>query len=1338
MGPKKPPPKTAPTGSRPPEANGLFAESELPLWCEAPDIAQEDWSNGHGDFLQQPPPEAEHAFVDPAQDPEPFAISTLARHNKGWKRPSAIFSPFKPVVVKMTQTVCPYDGDLETVPPTRDDDAAVTHTSSSSADDGTPLASSPGSVQGVPMIPRSREDAIAEYRMVRKLKGAHPIPGADSLKRRGGSTRRGEARENKKNLPTPCHMQAFNSCLAAVHGMQQLIPKEQYLWELIYPQTGGANGQPKVPVYNPFGKYVVKLFVKGAWRRVVVDDRLPTDIFGHSLFTVTESKEIWPALLAKGLLRVLGPNAQDRFFTDPEWIMHALHPGYIPQVFNTKKHTATILSHLTAAFQNPAESEKIVLFALPSTPAPEGDNEEWDEQAALKGMFEETGLFPNQVYLVKAIKSLNTPPTTMVNVMSPFIQWKGEGSYSDTALWTEEFEKKLDASREQPRPATQQFDNCWRDAWMPWVSFAEMFPKTVLLRSSASTKAFSSKIIKYAPTEAEVAAAAAKAEDSGENPFCTIVKWIFVKNDQNTQIFGTYSTLEGPPQPPGDAAPPPPPPLPKGAEFTCSLESFSWNRSTPFQYIMRHAMGASSIDTFNLSLPQTEGAAYRLTCENFPKSSQLCVTSSKELTFLDSQEELLSTHLNLTTFCDYGEVEEHVEKRAKIWFKKIMHVKAECQSIFDLTVVPPGASQSQATPEPDKKGAKKGAKDAPAASVTPVLDEQELKEIIAIHQSKRLDLASWVSVYLVNMDTGKICNDHLGTLPTTLTPNKHGYMVLVCARPYESYPLAGYKLSAISNGVLDKGVSVGFKDLITKEGSYELGAGRSLFRFIVTPAELLHMSLLLDLACERPVSFTLNVLKGEDLVWRAEGWSSKYTTLAGPAFSSESSGAQGNGERSEEFTAMPLLCHNLMLPVPDKGATAKYVIECHIGEDCVQAVKSVAHARVQEEFRRRRQENIVKAREVRDAVLASIKEKQDNNEEVSDELLNEAQEAQNEQNTADTSPTHAPIPPEWGISYNLQLLCNTAKVSVDSDTTHSERREEIKNSWSAKEGGTGGAKDKGKASKQAAAVEDPRRARAQKLRQSYVDSAEGIFLPKKITTKDGASLLALSPEDDPLLRSLPPGTVTRLPQLDSSTLKYFSDTLHATTFGKVTSIKKHAAGETPRQPVSPRSPKKNTPDPVPEELSPAEWRYTVVTEAGETVEDMCITELETEVQHVEEVAVGDVVFIPARRTVAMGGKVYTVVPKEMQRDAGSRAQTPEAEWKSVEEGLAQARQEEEQRLAEFAAAKAARLQKAKEVQVLLLAHQKKKQEEVFNTLRGKGYFPKAAVGDDKAAKGKKK
>ncbi|GMF12850.1 unnamed protein product [Phytophthora lilii] len=74
-----------------------------------------------------------------------------------------------------------------------------------------------------------------------------------------------------------------------------------FLWQAIYPQDSSGH-----PIYNPGGKYSVKLFVFGRWRRVDIDDKLPLDADGNVIYLASSMKnEIWPSLIVKALYKVL-------------------------------------------------------------------------------------------------------------------------------------------------------------------------------------------------------------------------------------------------------------------------------------------------------------------------------------------------------------------------------------------------------------------------------------------------------------------------------------------------------------------------------------------------------------------------------------------------------------------------------------------------------------------------------------------------------------------------------------------------------------------------------------------------------------------------------------------------------------------------------------------------------------------------------------------------------------------------------------------------------------------------------------------------------------------------
>ncbi|XP_063712017.1 androglobin-like isoform X5 [Symsagittifera roscoffensis] len=77
-------------------------------------------------------------------------------------------------------------------------------------------------------------------------------------------------------------------------------------WEHIYAMSKLGKGPPNLPQYNNYGKYVVRLFWMGCWRKIYVDDSLPFDQHNNILLpTTTNTYELWPMLLSKAIIKVL-------------------------------------------------------------------------------------------------------------------------------------------------------------------------------------------------------------------------------------------------------------------------------------------------------------------------------------------------------------------------------------------------------------------------------------------------------------------------------------------------------------------------------------------------------------------------------------------------------------------------------------------------------------------------------------------------------------------------------------------------------------------------------------------------------------------------------------------------------------------------------------------------------------------------------------------------------------------------------------------------------------------------------------------------------------------------
>lgn len=91
-------------------------------------------------------------------------------------------------------------------------------------------------------------------------------------------------------------------------------------------------------MYNPSGKYAVRLFAHGAWRRVDVDDRIAVDDEGLPVLPHSaDLSELWPAILAKALFKLRDWCAAD----DPDRDKARAHASLLPPPARLAAHGNT-------------------------------------------------------------------------------------------------------------------------------------------------------------------------------------------------------------------------------------------------------------------------------------------------------------------------------------------------------------------------------------------------------------------------------------------------------------------------------------------------------------------------------------------------------------------------------------------------------------------------------------------------------------------------------------------------------------------------------------------------------------------------------------------------------------------------------------------------------------------------------------------------------------------------------------------------------------------------------------------------------------------------------------
>ena len=221
--------------------------------------------------------------------------------------------------------------------------------------------------------------------------------------------------------------------------------RKQLITNIIYPQD--RKGQP---IYNPAGKYVVKLHANGVERKVVVDDRIPLARDGQPMCShSTHAEELWVTIIEKARAR---PSAIPHTpplpsLTPPHPISHPPPP---PQAY----------LKINGGYDFPGSNSGIDMFALtgwiPEQYRTDDDDFKparlWERLCSASkygdclitvatGEMDEAeekkwGLVPTHAYAVLQVREVGG--VKLLQLKNPWarLRWKGAYSVHDRARWT--------------------------------------------------------------------------------------------------------------------------------------------------------------------------------------------------------------------------------------------------------------------------------------------------------------------------------------------------------------------------------------------------------------------------------------------------------------------------------------------------------------------------------------------------------------------------------------------------------------------------------------------------------------------------------------------------------------------------------------------------------------------------------------------------------------------------------------------------------------------------------------------------------------------------------------
>jgi len=249
----------------------------------------------------------------------------------------------------------------------------------------------------------------------------------------------------KQTLVSDC---SFVASIAIAAQYEKKFRK-RLITSIIYPQNKSGE-----PVYNPCGKYMVKLHLNGIPRKIIVDDYFPLGHHNELLCSFSSNKsELWISILEKAYMKVMG--GYDFPGSNSNIDLYAL-TGWIPERVAIRPEDPSfnadaVFDRLHDRFHR---GEVLATVATGELSDSVADN---------------AGLVSTHAYAVLDVRKVEGEQLFLLKNPWSHLRWRGNWSELDSRHWTPEFQKLLNYNPED----AANFDN--GVFWIDYKSLQKYF-----------------------------------------------------------------------------------------------------------------------------------------------------------------------------------------------------------------------------------------------------------------------------------------------------------------------------------------------------------------------------------------------------------------------------------------------------------------------------------------------------------------------------------------------------------------------------------------------------------------------------------------------------------------------------------------------------------------------------------------------------------------------------------------------------------------------------------------------------------------------------------------------